>query len=198
MQLIAVIGKEELREALEQITPLRIHLSPPEGFERWIELDPPKNLAFVPGDGVRFETSGRLRYETAVVPLGTEVRDVQVLLQPRVVRPKGQKKAKASPRLVFAVELSHGEIQAVPQFLDAGFLRIVNKALTPRASKLVWDFSDTLSNQAEMSPRLQPLEQVETVVEGGAVEVREDAIHFSVEISLSFSGTMPRRHQPIA
>lgn len=177
MHIETTLTLEDLTQLLHELTPLRIHMSGPEGPERWLELEPPRKVSLEPGVGARVVTSGRFRYTKGHVPFAAEIREVRLLLEPRVVDdgPDGL-------RLAFAIDIEHGDLVMVPEAIDSGIVAIVNEALTPRATKLVWRFSDTLATELELSPRMQPVDRLTTTVTGGETKVDEATVRFKVRL----------------
>lgn len=177
MHVETVLTIEDLERLLRDLTPLRIHMSGPDGPQRWLELDPPEKVSLEAGVGVRVVTSGRFRYTKGKLPIAAEIREVRLRLEPRVVDdgPEGL-------RLAFALEIEHGDLVMVPGIIDDGIVALVNDALTPRSTKLVWRFSDALGTELALSPRMQPVDRVTTEVSAGEVKVGEAEVRFKIRL----------------
>ncbi|HJL15332.1 MAG TPA: hypothetical protein RMH99_06750 [Sandaracinaceae bacterium LLY-WYZ-13_1] len=193
MRIDIDLSLEDLRVLLCELTPLRIHMSAPDGPERWIELDEPSKVRLEAGRGARVKTSGRIRFTKAKVPVHAEVRCVELSLIPTVVDdgPEGF-------RLAFRIDIEDGDLVMVPDKIDDGIVSAVNRALTPRATKLIWRFSDTLRTELPLTARMQPVDRVTTEVTGGQATVDDARVRFSIFIKPTLHRGGDRTEHPAA
>ncbi len=177
VKIEAHIEHGTLARLLTELAPVRIHMTPPEEGSRWIELDEPSLVQAVPGRGLRIHASGRLRMDVWRVPLRLGIRRIRMLLEPVVVEREGK------PRLAFAIELEEGDLVGVPRFVERPLVRRINALLQPRNTKLVWSFADTLTHRFDIPRRLEPVDALSLAATGGQVDVDDQAVHFSVELT---------------
>ena len=176
MKIEAHIEHGPLARLLNELAPVRIHMTPPEEGTRWLELEKPSLVQAVPGRGLRVHAAGRFRFDLWRLPVRFGIRRVGMILEPVVVEREG------SPRLAFAIELEEGDLIGVPAFVERPLVRKLNAVLQPRNTKLVWGFADTLTQTFDMPHRLEPLDALSLATTQGAVFVDREAIHLSVEL----------------
>src|SRR6185295_757443 len=69
MEIDISLPQSEVVGLLAEAAPRRIHLTEGDEDRRFVELEPPSEVSFVPGRGVRLVTRGRVRHELAGVGL---------------------------------------------------------------------------------------------------------------------------------
>ena len=174
MHVETFVDAPTLERLVRQLAPVRIHMTPPEEQERWVELEEPSLCELVPERGLRVVTRGRFRIRLAGFAPTFRIRRVQLVLEP-LVRVRDDR-----AELAFAIELEGGDVARVPRFLDRRIVARVNAALTPKDTRLVWGFAETLSGSFGLTPRLEPLDRFEVEAGRGKVEVSEDGVRFRV------------------
>ncbi len=187
MQLSLTIGHVELTRMLNELAPIRIHMTPTDEDRRWLELEAPSDVTFVPDRGVRIVTHGRLRYAFGALQIPATVKHLQLVLEPKVVQADD-----FAHRLAFALTIEEGDLAHIPGVLDDALVGIVNDALTPRATNMVWNFGAALTKSAVLPERLEPLDRFSVGVESGRVAVTRDHVEFIVDLSAGISRTKPR------
>jgi hypothetical protein len=167
------LSRADVENLVAQIAPVRIHMTPTDEDTHWLELDTPKVVQFVPDRGVRVECTGRVRYSVSSVPFRFAIRSLHVLLRPIVV----------DTRLYFHLEIEKSDLQHVPDVIDDGIMQLINRSLTPRRTRMVWDFGRTLSAALPLPVRLEPLDEVNVRVQRGEVKVDNDSIRFRATLA---------------
>ena len=187
MQLTLGIGHVELEKLFDELTPIRIHMTPTDEDRRWLELERPESIALVPDRGVRIVTRGRLRYAVGGLKIPATIDRLQLLLTPKVVQADS-----FAHRLAFELTIEDGDLAHVPGLLAQAFVGVVNEALTPRATKMVWSFGQALTKSAILPERLEPLDRFSVEVTGGTVAVSADRVTFTVDLTAGVSRKKPR------
>jgi hypothetical protein len=180
MDIDVTVSRDELVGLLEEFAPIRIHFTETDEDRRWLELEQPAVVEFVPGVGVRLVTHGKLRYELAGIKIPATIRKIRLLLIPEVVPAKSSRQS-----LAFRLELEEGDLVNIPDFIDGALVKRVNSALTPSASGMIWKFGEMLDKSLQLPERLEPLENLRVSVTGGAVAVDHSTICFSIRLSLN-------------
>ncbi len=173
MYVEAQLTRADVEEFVHRIAPIRIHMTPTDEDTHWLELDAPKVVQFVPERGLRVECTGRIRYSVASVPFRFAIRSLHVLLCPVVV----------DTRVYFHLEIEKSDLQHIPDVIDDGIMQLINRALTPRRTRMVWDFGRTLSAALPLPVRLEPLDQLSVGVRQGDVVIGREEIRFRVALT---------------
>lgn len=176
--LQAELPREMIERAFQRLTPLKIHMAEPSSNKRWLELHTPAEIEFVPGKGIRIVTTGSFRFELAKVPIPAHLDRIEFLLTPRIIA-HGEDFAAAIP-----IEIIQADLRMIPDVIDDLLVAQVNRALTPRASQLVWRLSDTLSAEFEMPERLAQLKALDLSVEHSQFEVTAESVKLKVAYRL--------------
>lgn len=176
--LQASLPREMIERAFQELTPLKIHLAEPSENKRWIELHAPAELEFLPGRGIRVLTSGRFRFELAKVVIPAYLDSIEFILAPRIIS-HGEGFSAAIP-----IEIIHADVRMIPNLIDDMIVAQVNRALTPKASQLVWRLSDTLSAQFAMPERLEQLKALKLSVEDSSFDVTSESVLLKVAYEL--------------
>ncbi len=201
MKMTLSIPRDDLFRFIRQAAPIRIHLTSTDDDSKWIELELPEELEMVPGEGVRVTTHGRLRYEVAGMKVPLKIRTATFMLKPTLVTTSDMQE-----RIAFAIDILHGDLEKIPDFIDRGLIHKVNKALTPEASQMVWDFRESLANTFEMPERLEPLGHLALSARGATVLVTDQALELVLDLRAELSrlrerpvtGPPPLRRTPAA
>lgn len=180
MDIDVTVSRDELVGLLEEFAPIRIHFTETDEDRRWLELEQPAVVEFVPGVGVRLVTSGKLRYELAGIKIPATIRKIRLLMIPQVIPAKSSRQS-----LAFRLELEEGDLVHIPDFIDGALVKRVNSALTPEASGMIWKFGEMLDKHLALPERLEPLDNLRVSVAGGAVAVDAASICFSIRLSIN-------------
>lgn len=186
MEIDVCLNREEVTALLAEAAPLRVHLSGVDEDRRFVELEPPSDVLFVPGQGVRIITRGRVRHEIAGVGLPFELRRVQVMFAPEVVSgPRGL-------RLQFPLRVEQADLENVPGLVEAVAVARVNQALDPEKLHLYWELAHSLSISVPLPERFEPLERFAGSARSAQVTVTHDSLLLRVHLGLSISRTRAR------
>lgn len=170
-----------VKKALRELTPLRIYLSPPEDDSRWIELDPPEEIEFEPGLGIRVVTTGKFKFELAAVKVPAQLDRVEFRLMPAIVQAD-----ETGQRAAIPIEILDGDVRFIPGLVDDFIVAQVNRALTPKDSQLVWRFDEFLSKRFNIAERLQPLKAIGLKVSESEIFVTLDELIMRVYYEIDF------------
>jgi len=173
MKIEIQVSRAAIEKLVRQAAPIRIHMTPTEEDAHWLELDTPKLVELVPGRGARVECTGRVRYSVESVPFRFAIRRLHVLLRPVVV----------DARLYFHLEIEKSDPEHVPDVIDESIMRLINRALTPRRTRMVWDFGRTLSVAMPLPVRLEPLDEFSVGAKAGEVLIDREAIRLRVALT---------------
>jgi hypothetical protein len=180
VRITARLEEGTVKELLDQLLPARVLLDDADK-ERWIQLGRASHVDFVPGTGLRVATSGELHWRAAGLPISVAFHSAQLMVRPMVLADDH------GGRLVFRPSLEELDLKNVPSFLDSGVVAIINSRLAGQEDALAWHFGQNLARSFPMSGTIVPAEALELGAGQGQVAVVEDALVFSLELSLSFA-----------
>jgi hypothetical protein len=197
VQVDVTLHREEIIELLAQVAPIRIHLTEGDEDRRWVELEPPSEVSFVAGTGVRIVTHGRLRHELGGIGLPLGLRRVQVLFSPEVVQ------GHHGQRLDFRLTVEAADLENVPGLIESMIIPKVNQALEPESLRMYWEVAQTLTFSLPLPERFEPLDRFSTAARSVQATVTHDALIVRLGVGLGITRTSPRpldgnqpAHQP--
>jgi hypothetical protein len=176
----------EVVDLLAEVAPLRIHLTEGDEDRRFVELEPPTEVTFVPGQGVRIVTRGRVRHEIVGVGLPFDIRRVQVLFSPEIVL------GHHGQRLDFKLRVEKADLENVPGFVEAVVISQVNQALEPERLGMYWELAQTLALSVPLPERFEPLDRFLTAARSAQVTVTHDSLLLRLSMGLSITRTQAR------
>ena len=182
MRITARLEEASVRDMLGDLLPVTVVLDE-DGGDRWIRIDPARVVDFVVDEGLRVEVGGHLQWKTVGVSLPLTIVSAHLLLRPSVIGDDH------GARLVFRPSLEKMDLKNVPDFLDSGIVNIINKRLEGAGDKLSWRFGETLKSTVPVGKDLAEIESFDLSAGEGAVLVENDAIVFTLELSLRFTRT---------
>jgi hypothetical protein len=186
VQVDLTLHREEIIELLADVAPVRIHLTEGDEDRRWVELERPSEVEFVPGKGVRIVTQGRLRHELGGIGLPLGLRRVQVLFSPEVVA------GHHGPRLDFRLTVEEADLEKVPGLVESMIIPKVNQALEPERLHMYWEVAQTLAFSVPFPERFEPLNRFLTKAKSVQATVTQDALILRLGIGLGVTRTSPR------
>jgi hypothetical protein len=186
VEVNVTLRREEIIELLAQVAPLRIHLTEGDEDRRYVELEQPKEVTFVPGVGVRIVTTGRLRHELAGVALPFGIRRVQVLFTPEVV------KGHHGQRLDFRIRVEQADLENVPGLVESVVISKVNQALEPERLTMYWELARTLTIAVSLPERFEPLDRFMASASSAHATVTHEAVILRATLALSVTRTRER------
>jgi hypothetical protein len=186
VEVNVTLHREEIVELLMQAAPLRIHLTKGDEDRRYVELERPSEVSFVPGVGVRIVTSGRLRHELAGIGLPLGIRRVQVLFKPELVQ------AHRGQRLDFRLRVEEADLENVPGLVENVLIPKVNQALEPSHLSMFWELAQTLTLSVPLPERFEPLDRFLTAAGVAHVAVTVDALILRANLALKLTRTRDR------
>ncbi|MCB9637167.1 MAG: hypothetical protein H6721_34080, partial [Sandaracinus sp.] len=170
MRTLLSLDARTLMTWATEITPLRIPLGR-EG-QRWVELQKPTSLEVVEGQGVRLETSGRVRWTWKGMGAPLRLRRVRALIAPRVVE---------GGTLVFPMRFEHADLVRVP--------RVVEEAIRLRVEEVLASEKETplrveLARSLDLRVPVRALERsIHFDLARASVHVRDAAVQLRVEMA---------------
>jgi hypothetical protein len=186
MDVDVTLHREEILGLLASVAPLRIHLTEGDEDRRWVELEPPSEVQFVPGRGVRIVTHGRLRHELGGVGLPFGLRRVQVLFEPAVVQ------GHHGQRVDFRLTVEEADLENVPGLVENVLIPKVNQALEPERLGMYWELAGALTRSLRLPERFEPLDRFATTAKSAQVTVTQDAVILRFSVGLGVTRTSPR------
>jgi hypothetical protein len=180
MRITAKLEEDTIKRLLDQLLPATVLLDEADK-ERWIRIERASHVDLVPGTGLRVATSGELHWRAAGLPIGISFHSARLMIEPLVVEDDH------GGRLVFRPSLEALDLKNVPSFLDGGVLAIINGRLAAQGDALAWHFGQTLAHAVPMPEALAPVRELKLGGQAGHVTVLDDALLFSLEISLAFN-----------
>jgi hypothetical protein len=186
MLIELALGLEDIVALLREATPLRIHLTDTDEDRRWVEIEPPSDVALVPHVGLRVVSHGRIRYELAGLQLPFTIRRLQILFEPVVVS------SGAEERLDFKLSIEQADLELVPSFGERALINAVNEALEPARLGMLWPFGRLLERALPLPARFEPLRDFLLQGPMGTVSVTANELRFRLNVDLGFSRSKPR------
>jgi hypothetical protein len=186
VELDVTLHQDEVVELLAEIAPIRIHLTKGDEDRRWVELERPSEVKFVPGQGVRIVTHGRLRHEVAGVAFPFGIRRVQILFAPQIVT------GHHGLRLDFLLRVEQADLENVPGLIEAVVISKVNQALEPERLGMYWELAQTVTLAVSLPERFEPLDRFLTAARTAQVTVTHDALILRLSLGLAMSRTRAR------
>jgi hypothetical protein len=186
VELDVTLHQDEVVKLLAEVAPIRIHLTKGDEDRRWVELEPPSEVQFVPGQGVRIVTQGRLRHEVAGVALPFGIRRVQILFAPQIVT------GHHGQRQDFLLRVEQADLENVPGLIEAVVISKVNQALEPERLGMYWELAQTLTLAVSLPERFEPLDRFLTAARTAQVTVTHDALILRLSLGLGMSRTRAR------
>jgi hypothetical protein len=186
MEIDISLRHSEVAALLAEAAPLRIHLTKGDEDRRFVELEPPSEVSFVAGQGVRLITRGRVRHELAGVGLPFDIRRVQLMFAPEVVL------GHHGQRLDFRLRVEEVDLENVPGLVEAVVISKVNQALEPEALRMYWELAQTLTLSIPLPERFEPLDRFLTTARSAQATVTHDALLLRLSLGLSLSRTQAR------
>jgi hypothetical protein len=186
VELDVILRHHEVRDLLAQVAPLRIHLTDGDEDRRWVELEPPSEVSFSPGEGIRIVTHGRLRHELAGVGLPFGIRRVQILFSPEIVA------GHHGQRLDFRLRVEQADLENVPGLVEAVVIAKVNQALEPERLGMYWELTQTLELSVSLPERFEPLDRFLSGARTAQVTVTHDSLILRLSLELGMSRTRAR------
>jgi hypothetical protein len=179
--ITARLEEATVERLVGEILPVRVLLDDEDTRGRWIKIAPARKVDFVAGQGLRLEAPGQLQWQAVGLPIATTFHSAQLMLRPEIADDED------GGRLVFRPSLEALDLKNVPAILDSGALAIVNRRLASRGDELAWHFGRALAFAIPLPSTIIPLDQLRLAVHSGKVEVLDDAIVLSVQMSVSFT-----------
>jgi hypothetical protein len=177
MQLCAILTREDLASALDQITPLSVTLR----RRRVIWLGRPSTVELVAGRGLRLRGDARFTWDVGGIAVPVNLRSWQVLLVPSF--------ALRGARHVLALdpELESLDFKSVPVFLDTKITAAINDGLAAQKNRLAWDFGKSLSLVRSLPESVAPGGELRLGPRGGQVTVSEDDVRLTLDFELEIA-----------
>jgi hypothetical protein len=181
VEIDVTLQRSEVAALLAEATPLRIQLGAADEGGRFVELEPPSEVLFIAGQGVRIITRGRVRHELAGVGMPFEIRRVQLMFTPEmVIGHHGQ-------RLDFRLRVEEVDLEKVPGLVEAVVISKVNQALEPEALHLYWELAQTLTLSVPLPERFEPLDRFLTTARSAQMTITHDSLILRSSIGLALS-----------
>ncbi|MEO8180481.1 MAG: hypothetical protein ABI895_16710 [Deltaproteobacteria bacterium] len=186
MEIDISLRQSEVVALLAEAAPLRVHLTKGDEDRRFVELEPPSEVIFVAGQGVRIITRGRVRHELAGVGLPFDIRRVQLMFAPEVVL------GHHGQRLDFRLQVEEVDLENVPGLVEAVVISKVNQALEPEALRMYWELAQTLTLSIPLPERFEPLDRFLTTARSAQMTVTHDSLILRLSLGLALSRTQAR------
>lgn len=179
MRLQAVLPHADLDTLLKQLLPFRVLLGKSGDDDRRLELRDPRELTFIPGEGLILSCTAELRWSVLGLTVPILLRELSVMLAPQIAA------RQAGPSLVFGLSITHADLAGVPAVLHGRLVDLVNLALSERQVELAWDFGKTLTHSFALPAMLASVRSFNLGVGESSVEVLADALELSIELLAS-------------
>jgi hypothetical protein len=166
----AIFAKQDLEELTGQLFPLRIIL----GNDGNVLLTDRRDLALLPGIGLRMTISAEIHWPVLGVHVPVSVRSATLEIRPEIVE------GSAGQTLAFKLHLDDVDVSVFPEFVDHGIVGLVNKELEAKHVELSWGFTKTLSHVFDLPQALASASALDLRAQSGRVEITSEALALAV------------------
>lgn len=170
------LSRDDLARALNTMLPLRIQLSPGTADSGVIYLGKARHVSLVPQRGLRIRVRGNIRWPVLGVKVPVTLREVQMLLEPRIVG-RGPRQ-----RLVFLPMVEEADVAMVPGFLEHWLIPKLNEQLARPESELAWNFKKTLHQDFDAPAQLSPVNRMGLRANWAAIRVNDEAMTLAMSL----------------
>lgn len=191
MFLEAHLDEFTITKLINDATPIRIHFTQSDDDQRWIELATPSSVDLIAGKGVRVVSSARVHYAWGGFKPEIAIRRIVLMLRPVV------KRGQEGLELRFRLDIEDADLVNVPSLVDAGIVGIVNAAITPMHTKMIWAFEKALSKSFPLPERLEPLECFCLKATGGSATVEDDHLRLRVAFAAEMTRDESKAKMPL-
>ena len=171
MRLVHLVGFEQLEEELMgQLFPLRINI----GKDGNVLLTDRRDLALLPGVGLRMTITAEIHWPVLGVHIPVSVRSATLEIRPEIVENPG------GDTLTFKLHLDDVDVSMLPDLVDRGIVDLVNKELEAKHVELAWGFTRTLSHVFELPEALASAGALDLRAASGRVKITSEALAIAV------------------
>jgi hypothetical protein len=178
VHIAATLDHATVRQLLSELLPLTVDLGDDSHRDRWIVIEPPQLLEFVPKAGIRVQTGAQLHWTVAGVGVPFTVSSVRLLLTPVV--------DEAAARVNLHIKLEDTDLKNVPKAIDRGVVSQLNARLSARPDALGWDYGKTLGLHKELPAKMAPLAAFEMSAGTMQVEIDDASLRLSLPLPMRF------------
>jgi hypothetical protein len=179
VQIAAVLDHATVRQLLSELLPLKIDLGDEGHKDRWIVIEPPQLLEFVPGAGIRVQTGAQLRWTVGGMGVPFTVSAVRLLLSPIV--------DASALRINMQIKLEETDLKNVPKAIDRTVVSQLNQRLAARPDALGWDYGKTLDLRLALPAKMAPLDAFQMSAGDLKVEINTDALRLTLALPMHFT-----------
>lgn len=179
IQIAAILDESTVERLLVDLTPLTIALGDDEQTHRWIQIYRPERVVFAAGEGLRIDTTAKLSWTVAGVPITFTIQALTVLLRPVL--------DTTIQRLNLVPTIEHADLKNVPDVIDSTIISHVNERLAKEPDAMGWTFGETLAVRLGMPASMAPLGAFEMDSCDPALEVGSDHLRVSLALAIRFT-----------
>jgi len=179
VKIVALLDEPTVAELLRELTPLVISLGDADQPDRRLEIHRPSLMAFVPGEGLRIDTTAKLNWTVAGASIAFTIQALTILLRPVI--------NDALQRLNLVASIEQADLKNVPDIFDKTIVSHVNERLAARPESIGWTFGKTLAVHLTVPASMAPLEAFDMRAEGAVLEVGEDHLRITVALPMRFT-----------
>ena len=187
LQITAELTEQSLTELLADLLPATINLDPlgVDSTRRWIRIEEPNHVDFVPDVGLRVRTSAALQWTAVGLAVPVTLQDVQLLLRPLVVTDE------RGPKLVLEPSIENADFRFMPNFVDEAISGRINAALAAQGQMIGWHFGESLTHQVPLPANFSPVNTFNLGAGDFTVSVTEHGIVLKLDVTMGFSRLRP-------
>lgn len=179
MDVRVSISAAELVASVHEFLPYQVDISADGSQKRWLRVNAPDTVEFVPRQGMRVVASATFHHNVPLVPDVTIRRSV-LMMRPHIMM------ADNGEILAFEVRLEDLDLKGIPGFIDQSIVQRVNDQMRERQKQIAWDFSTSLTCALSLGQRSLLIEAVQLRTTRGQLEVADDGIILSLPIAVGF------------
>jgi hypothetical protein len=183
MWVEAILTREDLAKALDDLCPLRILV----GEDGSVIVSEPRAIELVPGVGLRVTANAEIHWPILGIAVPITVRSMTLDVRPLILKSEG------GDKLAFRLQLDQVDISLLPSFLDQTVVDRVNQELEAKHIELAWNFSETLSHVFALPPSLASAGAIELKVAWGEAKTTLETLVLAISFHAS---VLPRGPLP--
>lgn len=179
----AELSEQAVRLLLGQLMPATVTLDAQgaEAGQRWMRIEPPHHVDFVPAVGLRVRTTATLQWTAVGLAVPATLNEVTLLVRPVVTS------GERGPKLVFRPEIEQADVKFLPAFVDEAIAARINSALAAQGDLVAWHFGETLAQRVAMPHNLTPVDAFHLAAGNLDVTVHEQGIVLKLRLEARFS-----------
>jgi len=184
MDVRVSLSAAELVASVHEFLPYQVDISADGNQKRWLRVNAPDSVEFVPKEGMRIVASATLHHGVPLVP-DVKIRRSVMMMRPHILE------GEPGDTLAFAVTLDELDTKGIPGFIDQSIQQRVNDKMHEHRRQIGWNFTKTLTRAIGLGQRSVLIDAVQLRAGRGTLVVLDDGITLSLSIGVGFVRRTP-------